>query len=328
MASTKKEVANEILPFIRLYKDGSVERLIGAPYVPPSLDDPETGVSSKDMTISHNDPNISARIFLPKQTQPSQKLPILVYFHGGAFCIGSAFDVIDHRYMSSLSSQVPALVVSVEYRLAPEHLLPAAYEDSWAALQWVASHSVKDDQSLLDGKESWILDHGDFDRVFLGGDSAGANIVHNMVMKAGVEGLNCGVKILGAFMNQPYFWGSQIIGNESSETHYKTAPYLVWSLFYPSAPFGIDNPMVNPMGPYGPSLAELGCSRLLICVAGKDELRDRAVKYHELVKESGWRGELEDVYQVEGEDHAFHLIDLDCEKAKNLIKRLAAFLTK
>ena len=72
MASIDKEVATELLPFLRVYKDGSVERLIGSPIVPPSLNDPETGVSSKDITVSEN-PTISARLYLPKLTQPNQK---------------------------------------------------------------------------------------------------------------------------------------------------------------------------------------------------------------------------------------------------------------
>ena len=78
-----KELEKEFLPFLRMYKDGTVERLLGTPYVLPSPLDPETGVSSKDITISQ-DPSISARLYLPKLNQPHhQKLPILIYFHGG-----------------------------------------------------------------------------------------------------------------------------------------------------------------------------------------------------------------------------------------------------
>ena len=62
MSSLTKEVEKEFLPLLRIYKDCTVERLMGTPYVPPSPQDPETGVSLKDITISQ-DPSISARLY-------------------------------------------------------------------------------------------------------------------------------------------------------------------------------------------------------------------------------------------------------------------------
>ena len=73
MSSLTKEVEKEFLPLLRICKDGMVERLMGTPYVPPSPQDPETGVSSKDITISQ-DPSISARLYLPKLTKPTTKI--------------------------------------------------------------------------------------------------------------------------------------------------------------------------------------------------------------------------------------------------------------
>ncbi|KAF5452486.1 hypothetical protein F2P56_027480 [Juglans regia] len=321
MASITKEVDKEFLPFVRIYKDGSVERLLGSSYVPPSPQDPETGVSSKDVDISQ-DPPISARLYLPSLDQTDhQKLPILVYFHGGGFCIESAFASDHQQYLNSLVAQARVVAVSVEYRLAPEHLLPIAYEDNWAALQWVASNSLDNGAD----KEPWLMNHGDFKRVFIGGDSAGANIAHNIAMKAGVESLPGDVKILGAFLTHPYFWGSNPIGSEPSEGHDKAFPHLVWNFIYPAAPEGIDNPMINPIAPGAPSLAGLGCSRLLVTVAEKDELRDRGVAYCDKIRKSNWEGEAE-LVQVDGEDHAFQILHFETENAKNFIKRLASFL--
>ncbi|PON80130.1 Alpha/Beta hydrolase fold containing protein [Parasponia andersonii] len=115
MASTSKEVATEILPLIRVYKDGKVERLLNSPLVPPSpYHDPETGVSvsSKDISISH-EPAISARLFLPIISDDDDlflndhnqihvnKLPILVYYHGGGFCFESAFSADHHNFSYS-----------------------------------------------------------------------------------------------------------------------------------------------------------------------------------------------------------------------------------
>ncbi|CAN6548036.1 unnamed protein product [Malus baccata var. baccata] len=340
MASIAKELAFKSYPFIRIFEDGTVERIPFpySSYVPPSPDqDPETGVYSKDITISDN-PKFSARLFLPNLPQnQTQKLSILVYFHGGAFCMASTFSFLHQRYLNRLVSEAKVIAVSVEYRLAPENPLPIAYEDCWAALQWVASHSINKGSS--DGnKETWLLNYGDFDRVYIGGDSAGGNIAHNLVMKAGVEGLCGGVKILGAFLSCPYFWGSKPIGSEpKGENFEKTLPYLVWDFVYPSAPGGIDNPMVNPAGEGAPSLTGLGCSKLLVCVAGKDHLRDRGVQYYDLVKESGWKGELE-LFEVEGEDHCFHVslgietktdqTETTTENVTKMFKRLASFLLR
>lgn len=117
MASITKEVKKEFLPFIRMYKNGSVERLVGSPYVPPSPNDPETGVTSKDFTILQ-DPSISARLYVPSLNQTHlPKLPILVYFQGRGFCLESAFSVNHQRYLNSLVAQAQVVAVS-EYRLA------------------------------------------------------------------------------------------------------------------------------------------------------------------------------------------------------------------
>ncbi|XP_031276623.1 2-hydroxyisoflavanone dehydratase-like [Pistacia vera] len=325
MGSVAKEIASELLPFLRVYKDGSVHRLNGSTNVPPSLQDPETGVSSKDITISEN-PHISARVYIPKLTQlPNQKLPVLVYTHGGGFCLESAFSLVETKLMNSLVSEAKVVAISVEYRLAPEIPIPLLYEDCWTALKWIASHSA---DNSGDNKEPWLTTYGDFERVFIGGDNAGANITHNILMRAGKESLPGGVKIVGAFLTHPYFWGSKPIGSEiGGPEREKLVPYVVWNFLYPTAPGGIDNPMINFVAPEAPSLAQLGCSRLLVSVAELDVLRDRGVLYYNAVKESGWKGEVE-LVEVEGEDHAFHILNYETENAKKIIKRLALFLLK
>ncbi|WCJ31408.1 alpha/beta-Hydrolases superfamily protein [Euphorbia peplus] len=180
----------ELSPLLKVYEDGHVERLLGTTVVPPSLDDPETpNVQSKDVIYSPLF-NLSSRLYLPNSVSPNQKLPLLVYYHGGGFCIETAFSPTYHNYLNKLVSEANVAVVSVDYRRAPEHPLPASYDDSWTALEWVASHFNGD------GPEEWINVHADLDRVFLGGDSAGANIAHFIAMKYGKEKL-VGVNILG-----------------------------------------------------------------------------------------------------------------------------------
>nr|XP_043627097.1 2-hydroxyisoflavanone dehydratase-like [Erigeron canadensis] len=310
MAPTKKLIY-EIPLVIRVYDDGSVERLAVSPFAPPCLDDPVTGISSKDLVIS---PNVSARLYLPKLPHVGlNKLPILVYYHGGGFIIGSAFDTWEHNYISTMVSYIKAVVVSVEYRLAPEHIIPAAYEDSWAALQWVASHSTSDQG---EDKEPWLVKYGDFNRVYLGGDSAGANIVHHMALKTGKEKLPNDVKILGGFFGCPYFWGSKSTPDES-------LAYKCWMLASPNAEGGIDSPLINPFVS-GKFDTGFGYKRLLVVVAEKDELRDYGLKYFDAVKESEWDGKVE-FLQLDG-GHCFYLLDSTCEKAKVYMNRLASFI--
>jgi acetyl esterase len=89
-----------------------------------------------------------------------EPLPALVYFHGGGFVIG---DLDTHEGLCRLFANASGCrVISVEYRLAPEHKFPAAVEDAYAAASWAAEH----------GRELGI----DPGRIAIGGDSAGANL--------------------------------------------------------------------------------------------------------------------------------------------------------
>ncbi|GKV42792.1 hypothetical protein SLEP1_g50159 [Rubroshorea leprosula] len=208
----------------------------------------------------------------------------------------------------------------IEYRLAPEHPFPIAFEDCWAGLQWVAAHSGPNGIN----EEPW-LSYADFERLYIGGDSAGASLAHYVVMRAGKESLPNNVKISRAFYTHPYFWGSEAVGSEPTENRAKLLPYKVWIYLYPTVPGGIDSPMTNPVAPGAPSLAGLGCSKLLVSVSEKDILWSRGISFYNAVKESGWKGEAE-LIEVEGEGHAFHIVNYESESAKKFIVRLASFL--
>nr|WRU92893.1 HID1 [Tabernaemontana divaricata] len=315
------EIIFDLPPYIRVFKDGRVERLHSSPYVPPSQDDPATGASWKDVPISSE---VSARIYLPKiSRKEKEKLPVVVYFHGAGFCLESAYKSFFHTYVKHFAAEAKAIAVSVEFRLAPEHHLPAAYEDCWTALQWVASHVDVDNSSLKNAidKEPWIINHGDLDKLYLWGDSTGANIVHNVLIRAGNESLHGGVKILGAILYYPYF----LIRTSSRQSDYMENEYRAyWKLAYPSAPGGNDNPMINPVAENAPDLAGYGCSRLLVSMVA-DEARDITLLYIEAVKKSGWKGEL-DVADFEGD--YFEIFSPETEIGKNKVKRLTSFINK
>ncbi|XAR54650.1 2-hydroxyisoflavanone dehydratase [Bertholletia excelsa] len=313
MASTTKEVATELLPLLRVYTDGTVERLVGSPFVAAGVD-PATGVSSKDVCIS---PDVSARLYLPKLSDDyHEKLPVLVYFHGGGFCVESAFSFLHHRYINILTSQAKALTVSVEFRSAPEHPLPAAYHDARTAYNWVVSHSAPNNTE----KDLWLTRHGDLHRLFLGGDASGANIAHNTAMSVGVDD-RC-FQLRGLFLCLPFFWGSEPIGSEPKDGHLGHMISRVWNFAYPAA--GLDHPMVNPFAAGAPTMARMGGSRLLVCVGQQDICRERGIHYCDAVRESGWRGEVE-LYEAEGGKHGFHIVDPETEMAKAMIARLASF---
>ncbi|KAK9137278.1 hypothetical protein Sjap_007872 [Stephania japonica] len=329
MATTNDEIELELLPFLRVYKSHRVERLLGSPVVPPSPEgDSQTGVSSKDITLK-SPSLLSARLFLPTTTTTTQKLPLLLYFRGSAFCLESAFSFIPHRYLSLLSARAFVLIVSIEYRIAPEHPLPAAYHDSWEALQWLLSQSSQGSLTTSSNADQpqqldqWILDHADFDRFFIGGDSAGANIVHNVAMRASSAGLTS--RIRGMFLSQPYFWGSTRIGFEAGRPDVDLIS-RIW--VFVSGGAGLDDPNINPLAKEAPRLAGLGCSKfVLVCVAGEDTLKERGKAYYEELKKSGWDGEV-DLFEVEGEGHAFQTLDTESGNSKLMIGRLASFLNQ
>ncbi|CAI0558386.1 unnamed protein product, partial [Linum tenue] len=282
---------------IRVYDDGTVERLRDTDFVPPSISG--SGVSSKDVVINSN---FSARLYLPPHCH--RKLPLLLYFHGGAFCISSPFCGKYHRYVSRLAAEARVVVVSFAYRLAPEHPIPAAYDDARAGIRWAVSHRAGN------GHEPWLNDHVDFNRVLLSGESAGGNIVHNLAMAVGDPGFGLGVGLSGIALVCPYFSGSK--------------PSNMWAFVCPSSPDN-DDPRINPVGPNAPSLTGLGSKRVMVIVAGEDGLRDRGRLYYEGVEKSGWKGGAEFV-EIEGEDHIFHLFNPDCEAAAGLFDSWASFI--
>ncbi|KAE9597255.1 hypothetical protein Lal_00007306 [Lupinus albus] len=293
------DVVREIPNLFRVYKDGRVERFIGVETVPSGIDS-RTQVQSKDVTINP-DTAVSARLYLPPNTSPSQKLTLLIYIHGGAFCVCTPFNLGYHVHMNTLSAYANVVVVSVHYRLAPESPIPVCYDDTWEAIQWVAKHASGN------GPEPWLNDHADFGNVFFGGDSAGGNIAHNMAMRLGDERLE-GFNLNGIVLACPYFGGDE--------------KDILVELLYPNYG-GVDDVKIHSMK--DPKISGLSCRKVLIFVAEKDVLRGRGQSYYEALKNSGWNGTV-DIIEIEGENHVFHLLNPVAEKSVALVQKFVEFM--
>ncbi|KAJ7967440.1 Alpha/beta hydrolase fold [Quillaja saponaria] len=308
-----EEVAHDLSPYMKIYKDGRLERIAGKDVVHPSFD-PKTNVESKDVVIS-SEPDISARLFIPKITNQNQKLPVFVYFHGGAFIIETPFSPNYHNYVNSVASQANVVAVSVHYRRAPEHPVPIAHEDSWTAIKWVASHLNGN------GPEEWLNRHADLGRVFFSGDSAGANIAHHMAIRVGTERLDS-IKLQGIVLVHPFFWGVKPVGSEATEPEKRTTADQLWRFACP-ATSSSDDPLINPAK--DPKLGSLGCGRVLVCVAEKDDMFSRGWYYKELLEKSEWDGVVE-VFETKEEGHVFHTTNPSCENALALLNHIVSFI--
>lgn len=122
--------------------------------------DPETlvpGVRTDDIFIEGAEGSLSARVYTPSGSAP---FPVIVYFHGGGWVL--ADKVVYDGGARGLCKESGAIVISVDYRRAPEHKFPAAWDDALAAYEWAVENAA----SL----------GGDSERIALAGESAGGNL--------------------------------------------------------------------------------------------------------------------------------------------------------
>lgn len=138
---------------------------------PISSEYPEYVYQIKDTVAATADNrSISLRLYYPS---PDDHLPVVVYYHGGGFVFGTLNEY--NLLCAKLAQKTGALVISVDYRLAPEYPYPTPSEDAYAALRWIYHHA----SSL----------RGDSSRMAVAGDSAGGNLAAVVSLMARDSGM-------------------------------------------------------------------------------------------------------------------------------------------
>ncbi|XP_019180432.1 PREDICTED: probable carboxylesterase 6 [Ipomoea nil] len=305
--SKQHKIEEEIPGLIKVYRDGHVERAQIIPNVSCSLP-PEFCVTCTDVKIDKST-NIWARCYVPRC---DYKVPLLVYFHGGGFCVGSASWSCYHEFLAKLARKANCVVLSVNYRLAPENPLPAAYDDGVKAVMWLRQHAAAAMGSVA-AKEYYCWSNKcDFSSVFLGGDSAGANIAYNVALRLcprsdqEFKPLNPLV-IKGTILIQPFVGGESRTYSEIYTAQPSHSPLTLaasdtyWRLALPVGA-NREHPWCNP--------SVKGCTNMrvppsLVLISELDILKDRSLELCGALSRAGKKVEL---FMCKGVGHAFHIL--------------------
>ena len=246
--------------------------------------------------------DIAVRVYRPDAPGP---LPVVVFFHGGGFVIGDldTHDGICH----ALATGVPAVVVSVDYRLAPEHPFPAAVEDCWAALRWVHANAG-----------GLGADAG---RLAVAGDSAGGNLAAVTAVRARDAGgppVACQVLVYPC-TDLTRSFASQ---RENAEGYLLTADGIDW--FYGHyVPEGTDprHPELSPL--FADDLG--GLPPAVVLTAEFDPLRDEGEAYAASLQAAGVETTLK---RYPGMIHGFYGLDGVFDAAREAAADVIAVLRR
>ncbi|XP_054816254.1 probable carboxylesterase 6 [Prosopis cineraria] len=326
-----RKLVDQVGCWLRLYDDCSVDRTWTGPPnfklltepVPPH---PEflDGVATQDVVID----SVSGqrvRIYL-RETKSHDKLPILLHFHGGGFCISQADWFMYHQFYSRLTGTARVICVSVYLRLAPENRLPAAIDDAFSGLIWLQSVAKREKNPPE------CLVSADFNRIFLIGDSTGGNLVHEVAVRAGKHDLTP-LRVAGGIEVHPGFVRSR---RSKSELENPQSPILSLDMIDKMLILGLpvgsnkDHPITCPMGEAAPSLKDVEVPPLLVCLAEKDLMVDTEMEYCEAMKKA--KKEVE-VFVSKDMGHAFYLnsvaVETDADTAEQtecLIGKIKEFI--
>ncbi len=242
----------------RLYLAG---RIVSNPE-PPEL------ASTEPLAIPAPHGPIPARIYTPKNPRRTNGLaPALVFFHGGGWVIGDleSHDVVCRK----LADEGRLIVISVDYRLAPEHKFPAAVDDSIAATQWIADNAG---QLGIDAA-----------RLTVGGDSAGGNLAAVVAISARDGN---GPAIAGQVLIYP---ATDFTMTHPSHSEPETSLLLTHSVIrwfrdhYLNGAADVHDWRASPAR----ATTLVGLPPAYVLTAGADPLRDEGDEYAARLKEAG-----------------------------------------
>ncbi len=232
----------------------------------PPADDPEPVAKVENRMIPGAAGQQAVRIYTPEGDGP---FPVLVYFHGGGWVIGS-IDTVDAS-CRAITNLIECIVISADYRLAPEHKFPAAADDCYAAARWAALYAA----AL----------RGDPTRIAVGGESAGSNLAASVALMAQERGAPMIAYQLLLYPVIDYAFNTPSY-QENAEGYFLTKEMMAWfwNQYLASEADG-QNPFASPIRAQDKRLAEVAPA--FIAAAEFDPLRDEAAAYAAKLKEAG-----------------------------------------
>lgn len=240
---------------------------------------------------------IHVRVYRPEVDEP---LPAVVYLHGGGWVVGTveSYD----PFCRALAARTPSIVVSVDYRLAPEHPFPAAVDDAWAVTEWVATR----------GSELGTAPG----RLVVAGDSAGGNLAAVVALRARDAELPLSLQVLIYPVTDAGLRSSGYarFGETLNLTHAKMKWYAAHYLGTADAA----HPEASPLR--ADDLA--GAAPALVQTAEYDALADEGEAYARRLREAGVRVALT---RYDGQIHGFLRLRAYCgDQTDEAISEIAA----
>jgi acetyl esterase len=258
---------------------------------------PVPDVPWEDRSLPGPAGEIPVRVYRPS----ADPAPVLAYFHGGGWVLGSLNT--HHGVCATLAQLSGCVVCSVDYRMAPEHRFPAAVEDAWAATTWLAEHAAE-----IGGRPGALA---------VGGDSAGGNLAAVCALKARDAGLPIALQILVYPVTDADLETSTYLEFADGYFLTKYSMHWFWNHYLP------DGDRFQPDA--SPLRAEDvgGTAPALVLTAEFDPLRDECEAYARRLEEAGVPVTLS---RYDGMIHGFFRMPAVMDKASDALAESAAAL--